>query len=131
MSAGIGSPISFAPIRFRECVPVAFMRATLIWLTLTVPLVSAGERGSPSGPATNPTAAETADLKERLEKDLRARLPDEFAFIAKVVELVEAGTLPVDLVESTYLWARRQRLHPFQHFERGLRVRAGRLGINL
>jgi hypothetical protein len=72
----------------------------------------------------------SASLKDQLEKGLKARRPQEFAFIARVVTLVEQGILPRTLVDSTFLWARSAR-HPFQYFERGLRVRARRLGIPL
>jgi len=76
-------------------------------------------------------AAETADLKDRLEKGLKARRPVEFNFIARVVELVEQDTLPLSLVDGTFHWARRQREHPFQYFERGLRLRAKKIGVTL
>lgn len=76
-------------------------------------------------------AIETADLKEQLENDLQARRPSEFAFIAKVVKLVEQDKLPRSVVDGTYLWARPKRPYPFQYFQRALRVRAGRLGIKL
>ncbi len=76
-------------------------------------------------------AAVTVNLKDQLEKGLEARLPSEFAFLAKVVQMVENGTLPRSLVDSTFIWARRRPQRRFQYFERALRVRASRLGIRI
>ena len=70
-------------------------------------------------------------LKDRLEKDLKARRPQEFAFIANVVALVDKGILSRRLVDGTYLWARNKRRHPFQYFQYALKVRARRRGIRL
>lgn len=75
------------------------------------------------------TGVFTADLQDRLEKDLRARRPVEFEFIAKVVEMVENDTLPLALVNRCYLWARRQAKFPFQHFENAVRKEARRIGV--
>ncbi|MGB6045537.1 MAG: hypothetical protein WBF93_20455 [Pirellulales bacterium] len=74
---------------------------------------------------------EPPSLKDTLENGLRARRPEEFAFIGTVVELVEQGTLPRRLVESTFMWAQRQHALPFPYFELGLRTRAKRIGISL
>jgi len=71
------------------------------------------------------------DLKVTLEKGLKARRPQEFAFLKLVVHRVEDGTLPLPLVESTFLWARKQRPYPYMYFERGLKVRAKRIGVAL
>jgi hypothetical protein len=70
-------------------------------------------------------------LKETLEKGLKARRPSEFAFIEHVVNKVENGQIPVTLVTSTFLWARRHPGVPFPYFERGLRERAKKAGISL
>jgi hypothetical protein len=76
------------------------------------------------------TAASTT-LKKTLEAGLRARRPQEFAFLAMVAAKVDEGTLPRSLVESTFFWARRQGRYPFVYFEAGLRVRAKRIGVVL
>ncbi len=70
-------------------------------------------------------------LKDELEKGLKARLPAEFKFVETVVGMVDAGTLPLDLVESTFLWARRKQPYPFPYFVRGLRLRAAKIGIDI
>lgn len=75
--------------------------------------------------------AVTADLKDRLEKDLRARRPVEFEFIAEVVLLVEKDELPLSLVNRCYLWARRKSTFPFQYFQRAVQVEAKKIGVDI
>lgn len=77
---------------------------------------------SPSG-ATVPT------LKEQLSTGLLARTPDEQAFVDEVVALVNSHVLPLDLVQSTFLWARKKRPYPMPYFERALVIRAQAIGI--
>ena len=92
---------------------------------------SAGFRVSPVA-ASNPLAVEVADLKDQLEKGLKARLPADFAFISKVVILVENDQLPVNLVKAVFQWARDKGVknnYPFPYFERALKIRAKKLGI--
>lgn len=71
------------------------------------------------------------DLEQTLKSGLKARRPVEFEFIRLVVLKVKANELPIELVQSTFLWARRQAAIPYPYFERGLRERAARLGISL
>lgn len=71
----------------------------------------------------------TIDLKDQLEKALKARRPVEFEFIGLVVERVDSGELPRDLVQSSFLWARRKPYNKIQYFEQSLRLRAKRKGI--
>ena len=77
------------------------------------------------------TDVKVASLRDQLEKGLKARLPREFAFIDRVVGMVDAKQLPYDLVQSTFLWARVKRPYPFPYFEMGLRTRAARQGIKI
>ncbi len=70
-----------------------------------------------------------ADLKQQLEAGLYARRPEEFAYIARVIRMVNRQQLPERLVKSTFAWARRKRPYPLVYFERALRVRARRIGI--
>jgi len=91
-------------------------------------------RGQGDELAQSPRAVDAIGLKSQLEKGLRARRPQEFAFVAVVVEMVENETLPLDLVKGTFLWARKKALttrYPFPYFERALRERAGKLGIKI
>jgi hypothetical protein len=93
-----------------------------------------------AAPAAGQTAAEivsdgsgieVAGLKDQLTAGLRARLPSEFTFIEIVIEKVEADELPLDMVMSTFLWARRKLPYPFPYFEHALRLRAKNKGIPL
>ena len=105
---------------------VAFMARWLPALFLACCLVAqagAGDTGQTTG---------GADLKGELEAGLKARLPNEFAFVAQVVSLVDNGQLPLDMVKSTFVWAVRKRPYaPFPYFERAMRLRAAELGITL
>jgi hypothetical protein len=74
---------------------------------------------------------DVASLKDQLSAGLRARLPSEFTFIAIVVDKVEADELPLEMVMSTFQWARRKLPYPFPYFEHALRVRARGRGIQL
>ena len=71
------------------------------------------------------------DLKQQLEKGLFARRPEEFAFISRVIVMVNNNQISRELVESTFLWARKKRPYPFVYFQRGLKVRAARVGVRV
>ncbi len=78
------------------------------------------------------SGVDVADLKDQLKNGLRVRRAGDLAFIDKVVELVEAGRLPVSLVKGTFQWARIKTIrYPFPYFAKALRIRAGKLGIKL
>ena len=83
------------------------------------------------GQQTSGALRKSIRLKEQLETGLKARRPAEFAFIGRVVRLVDAGILPRRVVDGTFLWARGKRRHPFQYFERAMKVRAKRFRIKL
>lgn len=68
-------------------------------------------------------------LKVRLEKGLRAMRPQDFEFLAVVLQQVDDGELPPDLVDQAFLWARRQRSYRVQYFEKVLRLLAKRQGV--
>jgi hypothetical protein len=77
-------------------------------------------------------ADQVATLEEQLKSVLRARRPEEFAFITRVVELVEAGQLPRDLVLAIMKYAvgKRARI-PYPYFEQGIRIKAAELGVEI
>lgn len=71
-------------------------------------------------------------LEDRLKTGLKARRPEENAFLEEVARLVRSGELPVKLVDSTYLWAlQRQQKYPYPLFERAIRIQASRIGVDL
>ncbi|MHB1038370.1 MAG: hypothetical protein ACYC35_28450 [Pirellulales bacterium] len=85
-------------------------------------------QNAPPGSAANPQI----DLQDTLDKGLKARRPAEFAFDAKVVNLVNQGVLPETLVRSTFLWARRQSLKfPFPYFQQAMTLRARKIGVSM
>ena len=83
-------------------------------------------------PLSSCNAAEVADLKEQLEKGLRATRPDQAAFIDKIVKLVAQDRLPRRIVNASFSWARKRRpSYHFPFFERALRILAAREGIKI
>jgi hypothetical protein len=93
---------------------------------------------TPEAPAvTDPAAigvglAKSLDLKQQLEKALKARRPTDFAFIAQVVKQVESGRLPRKLVDQTLGYARtRSSKYPFIYFEFALKKQAEKIGVVL
>lgn len=84
----------------------------------------------PSPPVDTPGSnAATVDLRTTLQKGLKARRPEEFEFINQVIALVDAKVLPITMVQSTFIWARRVPRTPMPYFERALRLRAKRIGV--
>jgi hypothetical protein len=72
------------------------------------------------------------DLKERLKTQLRPRSPREFAFLDRVVEMVDEDELPNWLVDATFNWARKKhRRYRFPHFQRALQIEAAKRGIRI
>ena len=76
-------------------------------------------------------SAQMTDLKETLEKGLKSRRPAEFAFIAKVVNLVNQKKLTLRLLLTTFKWARNKRPHAYPYFERAMRTQAAKLGVTI
>lgn len=70
------------------------------------------------------------DLKERLEKGLRATQPDHFAFIDQIVSLVDSDQLPIRIVNAAFQWSRKRKpYNPFPYFEKAVRILAEREDI--
>ena len=109
------------------------MTRALLLLTLFTGAWSASSAISQhAGLAVSRGDDKVAGLQDRLEKGLKARRPVEFAYIAKVVSAVEAGHLPVDVVDRIFFWARQEKPdRPFQHFEAALTKQAKLFGVKL
>ena len=102
------------------------LKAVLLAIALLATPAAVSCADEPAGTAT------VASLEDRLKTGLRARRPQEVAFIKDVVQLVQRGELPGKLVDSAYLWAiRHQTKYPFPAYERALRIQADRIGIDL
>ncbi len=75
----------------------------------------------------NASALDPATVKAAL----RTATPEEDRFVDKVLMRVDQGTLPLELVETTFLWAQKKPRHKFQYFKAGLIVRAKDAGIKM
>ncbi|MFO0816839.1 MAG: hypothetical protein U1A77_02780 [Pirellulales bacterium] len=102
-----------------------------LFIALTAGIVVAESAEETPGTPTPTPGVTSADLEQQLKSGLKARRPEEFAFISSVVQKVKANQLSIELVQSTYLWAKRKQPYPYPFFERGLKERAARAGISL
>jgi hypothetical protein len=76
--------------------------------------------------------ADITDLSvEQIKAALHTATPEEDGFVSRTVTLVKAGTLPLDLFESCFVWARHKPRHQFQYFKQALIVRAAAVGITV
>jgi hypothetical protein len=63
---------------------------------------------------------------------LRTTTIEEAGFIDGLLIMVNKGTLPPDLVDSTFQWARKKPYkHRFQYFKQAIIVRAAAIGITI
>ena len=109
---------------------VISLGGSLLLLALLAAPASASESGITQDPIAQ--SGPTVSLRIQLEKGLRLRRPVEFDFIDRVIKLVDAGTLSRSIVDSTFLWATRKHdSQPYPYFERGLRIRAARAGVEI
>jgi hypothetical protein len=95
----------------------AYSRLAVVLLLLATALVPVAEAG-----VLDPDMMKVA---------LHTATPQENGFIEAVVARVDRGTLPLDLVQSTFLWARRKPRKRFYYFKQALILRAAARGIQL
>jgi hypothetical protein len=79
---------------------------------------------------SRPARASTLDAN-MIKVALHTATPEEDGFIERVVVLVDRHKLPLDLVQSTFIWARKKPRNKFQYFKRALLYRAAKRGISL
>ncbi len=80
------------------------------------------------------SAQDVPNLQETLTVGLKPRLPADFAFIRKVVVMVDQKRLPLDLVLGTFEWVRvtkKGKKYKLPYFAEALRIRAARIGIKI
>jgi hypothetical protein len=113
--------------RFFEVTVPRFLGASVLLagLFLLIAPQSAGAQEMTDGGVIVPT------LKQQLTTGLLARTPSDKAFIDEVVQKVNDGDLPLSLVQSTFLWARRKMPYPMPYFQQALKLRAKQQGIQL
>ncbi|MEC8557220.1 MAG: hypothetical protein VXZ82_19635 [Planctomycetota bacterium] len=71
-------------------------------------------------------------LEDQLISGLRAATPGQKDYLRQIVALVNAGTLPRQMVNLLYTWAiKRKPKVPFPYFQFALRVLAKRRGITV
>jgi hypothetical protein len=100
------------------------------WRVVALLLLLAGLAvGLAEAEVVTPGGFTVATLREQLMFGLQARTPAEQAFVDQVVTMVNANTLPLDLVQSTFLWARKKQRYKVEYFQNALIVRAGAAGF--
>ena len=95
----------------------------------SIPSVTTGLASNVNG--TTSSGLDISELKEQLIFGLRARSRHDRHFIDHIVAKVRAQELSMDMVESTFIWARRKQPYPFPYFERALRIRAAEADIDI
>lgn len=94
--------------------------------SLASPAFAADDGGEPAETKT------AASIEDRLTIGLKARRPEDVAWLERVAGMVREGRMPAKVVDSTYLWAlRRRQAYPFPSFRRALELQADRLGIEI
>jgi hypothetical protein len=106
------------------------MLRILFGLGLTAALLAGLMSTHQPAEAADGTTGPQVSLKVQLEKGLRAMRPQEFDFLAEVERQVDDGDLPVDLVNSAFLWARAKPKYRVQYFEKALRQLAKRADVD-
>jgi hypothetical protein len=82
--------------------------------------------------AASARAADTGGLTaENMKVALHTATVQEGNFIERVLARVKRGTLPLDLVQSTFLWAKKKPNKKFFYFKQGLILRAADRGIHI
>ena len=72
-----------------------------------------------------------AELRAQLTVGLLPASPMQEAFLDKVVVYVARGTLSLEMVQGTFIWACDQADWAYPYFEQALRYRARRIGVQI
>lgn len=107
------------------------MRILTVVALLAVSFITAPAAGVLPFGRAELAAQQQIDLKDELEAGLKARRPQEFQFIAKVVDMVDQKQLPLEMVRGTFIWARKKKPYPYPFFERALIQRAAKIGVKI
>lgn len=102
-----------------------------IFLSVTT-ILGLGAVVMPSSFAVADVNDPARDLRVQLRDGLKASRDAEYAFVDRVVLMVEEKRLPLDMVDSIYTYARNRNPRiPFPYFERALRLVAAQKGIQI
>jgi hypothetical protein len=80
---------------------------------------------------SRPASAEPKLTADVIKIALHTSSAQEDGFIEYVLERVDRGTLPMKIVQSTFLWAKKKPNKKFFYFKQGLILRAKQQGIVL
>ncbi len=100
-------------------------RLSILVVTILGVLAVASIRAAQDGKDTGGLTA------ENMKVALHTSTEQGGHFIEMVLAKVKKGTLPLDLVQSTFLWAKRKPSKKFYYFKQGLILRAEALAIHL
>ncbi len=124
--------------RIRSC---SKRLASFVFLAMMIvvlsPVAAKAQDGSLFDPAVFNEAEQMLDINSvelgiQLKRGLRVFLPEQEAFIDRVLVEVNAGRLSRSMVNILYLWAlRRNPKVPFPYFEIVMRELASRRGVTL
>jgi hypothetical protein len=102
------------------------------WLAIAVLTAGLAAPIALLGDTESKPGVNIAELKEQLKNGLQARRPEDREFLDRIATMVENEQLPLDLVKSTFQWARRKKTYySFPYFERALIFRAEQIGITI
>ena len=121
------------PPRLTPGLPRGFgwVPAVAAWILLGT-LAAGVDTGDDTGDASESERKPVASIEDRLAIGLKAKRPEDVAYLKQVAGLVREGKLPAKVVDSTYLWAlRRRQTFPFPSFRRALDLQAERLGVEI
>ena len=121
------------PPRLTPGLPRGFgwVPAVAAWILLAT-LAAGVDTGDDTGDPSESERKPVASIEDRLAIGLKAKRPEDVAYLKQVAGLVREGKLPAKVVDSTYLWAlRRRQTFPFPSFRRALDLQAERLGVEI
>ena len=133
MSRHKPSPILQKPLIHRMF--ARSFRALLVWCPLLIVLgfmVDQSQLQQVAGdPQQSRSVRKLAELRAQLTVGLLPASPVQEAFLDKVVAHVARGTLSLEMVQGTFVWACDQADWAYPYFEQALRKRARRVGVQL
>ncbi len=110
-------------------------RALLVWCLILSALgfvVDQSQLQQAAGDAQQSRSVrKLAELRAQLTVGLLPASPAQEAFLDKVVAHVARGTLSLEMVQGTFVWACDQADWAYPYFEQALRQRARRVGVQL
>ncbi len=106
----------------------------VILLFSRVPSLNAQQAGN-----IGPADGRQVTLRQQLTVGLKAFTPADRLFINRVILAVQQGRLPREMVDTTFLWARKRavlhsysrQFRPMVYFQPALTLRARAIGVTI